>query len=323
MVLMRYQQDLQVMLRDRLRRLMTTGFETYVHEVNLIASWMNGQPAVRGVLDEIATAEADVSVAEWKSLCGTHRGLAWPTTTEPGRANLVWRYMLDLAADQPDAAWQFAHNFVSENNFNVMVRGLTEQVLAPLFDFLGERIADESSVLYLLERYVRRVEWFDRDMLYERYTANTRQGEKVYDDDLRRFLFDQGIDMPFSQPKSASGLSDVVGNLDSEDPLVCEIKLFDGGDHGKRNLASGVHQLLNYANDYTKHAAYLVVINLSGQPLELPSDDDAKRWPPYVTISGVRLHLLTVRALPTVSASKLGKAKPTVVSRDDLTDPDA
>jgi hypothetical protein len=70
----------------------------------------------------------------------------------------------------------------------------------PLFDYLSERIGEDSSVLFLLERYVRRVEWFERERLHEAYAADTRQGEKVYDEDLRRFLFDQGINMPFSQP---------------------------------------------------------------------------------------------------------------------------
>jgi len=195
----------------------------------------------------------------------------------------------------------------------------------PLFDFLGDRVGAESSVLYVLERYVRRVEWFERHDLYERARVDTRKAEDVYDIDLRRFLFAEGINMPFSQAKSASGLSDVLSDLDTDDPLVCEIKIFDGADRGKRHLASGVNQAIQYATDYGKTVAHLVIINWSGRPLNLPNDGDTKpkSWPPHIDVVGVRVYLISVRALPTVSASKLGKPAPIDISRDDLVDPDA
>ncbi len=44
----------------------------------------------------------------------------------------------------------------------------------------------------------------------------------------------------FSQPRSASGESDVVANLDDEDRLVCETKLYDGDRYGKAYVAKGV-----------------------------------------------------------------------------------
>jgi hypothetical protein len=101
------------------------------------------------------------------------------------------------------------------------------------------------------------------------------QAEEVYDTDLRRFLFSEGINMPFSQAKSASGESDVLTELDTDDPLVGEVKIFGAG-RTRRDLASGVPQAISYANDYSKQVAYLMIINLSGRPLSLPSNDDLK-----------------------------------------------
>lgn len=318
---MRHQQDLQVALRDRLRRLMTTGFRTYGHEVHLICDWMRAQPALRGLLDELAVGEPDVSVEEWVGTCNNRQGLSWPTSTEAGRARLVWAWM-QTVEDEEHAVMGLGYAVTGAVNLDDMGRGLTEAVVRPFFDYIGERLGDESSVLYLLERYVRRMEWFDREALYGRYEANTQQGEKVYDIDLRRFLFDQGLNMPFSQPKSASGLSDALGELDTEDPLVCEIKLFDAGSHDKRGIVSGIHQVINYAQDYGKKSAYLLIINLSGRPLDLPTDLSEKVWPPTVDVGGVRVHLIAVRALPTASASKMGKTKPVTLTRQDLVAPD-
>jgi len=219
---------------------------------------------------------------------------------------------------------EYTHRLgVRGSGLNGNWREFAERILQPLFDYLTERIGAESSVLYVLERYVRRLEWFDRQELYARAMANTQKAEEVYDTDLRRFLFSEGVNMPFSQAKSASGLSDVLSGMETDDPLVCELKIFDGADRGKRQLGSGVNQAVQYASDYGKHTAYLVIINISGRPLSLPSESDSKMWPPDVEVAGVRVHLIAVRALPTVSASKQGKPAPVAITYEDLVNPDA
>ena len=135
---------------------------------------------------------------------------------------------------------------------------------------------------------------------------------------MRRFLFSEGINMPFSQARSASGLSDVLAGLDTEDPLVCEAKIFDAASRGKRHLASGINQVLQYATDHGKQVGYLVITNLSGRPLNLPSEDNPRTWPPRITIAGVRVYLIAVRALPTPPASKQGKPAPPTPQRATL-----
>lgn len=331
---MRYQQDLQVSLRERLRRLMVAAAEDATHEVRLVTRWMDQQPAIRAILAEAAIADQGLSPdALTSTLLNGGSGIGrqefrWPSQTEAGRAFLIWRLMLDIAAAEDDrtvdstsTVINYAHALSFQTNIDGMWRDLAERILRPLFDYLEERVGAESSILYVLERYVRRLEWFDRDELYERAVQDTRKTEEVYDADLRRFLFSEGINMPFSQAKSASGLSDVLTGLDTDDPLVCELKIFDAG-RGKRHLASGVHQAIAYAADYRKQVAYLLIINLSGRPLTFPSDDDPGIWPPRITIAGIRVYLITVRALPTASASKLGKPDPVTVTYDDLVDPD-
>jgi hypothetical protein len=83
-----------------------------------------------------------------------------------------------------------------------------------------------------------------------------------------------------------------------------------------------LHQALQYADDYGKSDAYLVVVNLSGRPIDLPSDGDDKKWPPYLDVAGVRVHLIVVRAKRLESASNLGPAKPVIFSREDFLNPD-
>lgn len=331
---MRYQQDLQVSLRDRLRRLLVAGCEDAGHEVRLVTGWIEQQPALRAILAEAERTEPGVDHDGLGSALlqgggGLGRSFRWPSQTEAGRAALIWHLMRRIAAEDRDGTEgtriviNYAHAVSSHSNMNDMWREFAERILRPLFDYLDERVGAESSVLYTLERYVRRVEWFERDDLYQRYLADRQNGEAVYDLDLRRFLFSEGINMPFSQAKSASGLSDVLTDLDTDDPFIGEVKLFDADNHRKRELATGVNQATQYAQDWAKTTGYLVTINLSGRQLELPTDGPKGTWPPYLEVGGVRIYLITVRALPVPTASQQGKPWPVSITREDLVNPDA
>jgi hypothetical protein len=119
----------------------------------------------------------------------------WPTKTESGRAVFIWDLLRHISASDREMR-QFLHVFSYEKTYDGKARDFAEQVVQPLIDYLGEQVGEGSSVLYELGRYVRQVEWFDQDYLYERFLAKTRQGEEVYDRHLREFLFREGFNMP-------------------------------------------------------------------------------------------------------------------------------
>jgi hypothetical protein len=172
--------------------------------------------------------------------------------------------------------------------------------------------------LYTLERYVLQIEWFNWERLYTQFQADSRRGEEIYDRHLREFLFGEGFNMPYSQLHSPSGRSDVLSGLESDDPLVCELKVYDSDNRDIAYLATGVTQALQYANDHGKSVAHLVIINLTDRPLQLPSDGPESVKPPYLDLPGVRVYIIQVGGLPRESASKQGKTEPLAVQRAQL-----
>jgi hypothetical protein len=331
----RYRQNLQAALRMRYKRLEASNIDDIHSEIRLVTTWISEQPTLRAILTENEHAEPWLGYDDWaeRQLADLSKGLEpaglRPCWSDAGRACLAWCLVKRLA-DTPQGREGFSghreglvEQYVKAMSYGVgSVKTFAQRIIRPLIDYLGEQIVGETAILYALERYVRRVEWFDRDELHARYRENTGNGEKTYEKDMRRFLFAEGISMPFSQAQSASGLSDVLAELDTDDPLVCELKIFDGKSRGKRYLAKGVNQAAHYAADCAKTAAYLVIINLSGRQLALPSDRPANVWPPNVELAGVHVHLVAVRALPTAPASQHGRATPVTISRADLIDVD-
>jgi hypothetical protein len=308
---------------------MTAGYGTASHEVRLAVEWIESQPALRAVLAEAALAEPDLDFEAFHESFGHLRGhLTWPSRTEEGRATLVWDLMkrhaaADAAGRGEELTMHYGHGTgFSVNNMNAMWQTFPEQVIQPLIDFLDERVGDQSSVLFVLERYVRIVEWFDRDVLHAAFEADRANGEEVYNLNLQRFLFQEGGYITHAKARSASGEADLIGGLDTDDPLVCEGKLFDS--RGKSYIARGFHQVIKYAHDYNQNVAYLVVFNMTDRLLQFPTDGPAGAWPPHIEMAGVRVYLIGIRALPpAATASKAGKATTVTLTRDDLSNPDA
>lgn len=322
---MKYQQRLQVSVRERLRKLMTVPYSSAGHEVHLAVTWINSQPALTGLLEEASQAEPDLDSERFRAGL-TDGQLSWPSRTEEGQASLIWKLMQEIAKDEvdsPDIGWQIASSYSTHKNIQDNWREFAEDILQPLFGYLSERVGAESSILHTLERYRTRIEWFDREELYARFDADRANGEEVYNLDLQRFLFLEGDHITHAKPRSASGEADLIGELDSRDPLVCDGKIFDGSGRGKGYLAKGLHQVVKYANDYAQHTAYLVIYNITDKLLELPTDGTPGAWPPYTELSGVRVYFIHIRVLPpTTTASKAGKATRVTLTHDDLTNPD-
>jgi hypothetical protein len=313
---MRYERDLQVKLQERYRRIFKADDSSFRHEVTYLRDFVQRSPALKAITDRIAADLPEVEADEWITTKFSFHEYSWPDA-ESGRAKVAWRLINrwvegENPMNQSDA-------FSYQTNFNAILRDMTEKVIEPFVEYLQEQLGSASEVLYMLERFTRRLEAFDQDELYAKYELDTKRGEALYDRYLRRFLFDQGIDYPFSQPKSASGEADVVSGLESDDPLVCEVKLYDPDkSYGVPYVAKGFQQAVSYAHDYGKNVAYLVIFNLADHGLQLPTDEETKPWPPRLHVEGVTVYMVVVHAKPRPSASKRGKSSPRVVRRDEL-----
>ena len=160
-----------------------------------------------------------------------------------------------------------------KSNFNSFHDLFTDS----LESYIDERLEKGNFMLYLLNKYKCQCEWFNNEYLIEMYEGDTVHGEDILTKHLRKFLFDNGIDYPFSEPNTPSGKPDIIYGIDTDNPLALEVKLFGGkSNYGKDYIKKGFHQSVSYANDYNKSSAFLLIFNLSDKLLEfnLLSDDE-------------------------------------------------
>jgi hypothetical protein len=311
------QRSLQIGLQERYRTLAKSEYRYFGEKAAYLRNYVLEHAALAAIVHSLDDLAPEVDPAEWVATRSVDRqGIDLPPT-EAGQAKLLW-YLLGCWAEETREVKQDDRWVSFETQFQDITRAACEQLVEPLVGYLQERLGDDSDVLRLIGRYKRRVEWFDRKRLHAEFLENQTQGEAVYDRDLRRYLFDQGIDNPFSQPRSASGEADVIALLETEDPLVLEIKLYDGEGRGIANIASGVQQAARYASDYHKTTAYVAIFNLTDRHLVLPTDDETASWPPSVRVGDVKVNLIVIQALPLPSASTQGRVQQVTVTRAQL-----
>jgi hypothetical protein len=206
------------------------------------------------------------------------------------------------------------------NSFREGQQTAIEELITPLVYFIHDSLDRSNSTIYLLEKYKRRTEWFTRSALLNSYTNAIKNFEQIFEDDLRMFLFDQGIDYPFSTPKSTSGRSDIVGAIDTSDPIIIEIKVLDKSKgYGKKRIIDGFTQIYKYANDFNKDFGYLVIFNLDDAELKILLNEKSSLFPPMLSFNNKSFFFIIVNLIYVDSASKQGKLGVIEIGENDLT----
>ncbi len=214
------------------------------------------------------------------------------------------------------------HNYyiASGSGFEEKKGNIIEVYISPIIYVLHDRLDKSNSTIYLLEKYKRRTEWFTKKELFEKYNSANKNYEQILEDDLRLFLFDQGIDYPFSTPTSASGRADIIGEIDTEDPLVIEIKIFDREKgYGKERIKDGFSQIVKYANDYNKDVGYLVIYNMDKVELNFNFSESSNIFPPSIQFNNKIFYFIVVNSAELKSASKTGTLKEIEITESELT----
>ena len=316
-----YLHNLRVRLQERRNRLYKTGYRTYDGELLYLLQFLDGNQYTRSLLNELEVSTA-VDFEQWVSEQGI-RNVQFPHS-EAGRAKVCYGILKRCASDNNGEEWvRWTRAFSSETNFDAKFRDLTEAVVDPFVNFLHDQIDDGGNILYLLERFKLKAEWFRREELYGLYQGDTSVGESSLDQELRASLFEGGVDYPFSQPSSPSGKADIVALLGSDDPLVLEVKVFDPDrSRGKSNLRQGLHQVLRYANDYNQSLGYLVMFNCSDRQLVISSEEaSGAEFPPRITYGGKTFFAIPIDIHPDIaSASKEKPASRLTIGYKELID---
>lgn len=310
--------NLRVNVQEWSSRIVKSNSDQFGHKFKFFFEKINNNQITSALLDEAKLSypiEDNLLLALFNETPYWHEKIN--ILNESHHATIAHQ-IISLLINKNDGNYQnlIYYNFGGDNHNRVAK--FVEIFINPIVTYLNDKLDESNSSLYLLSRYKKRVEWFTRKELLGKYNAATKNYEQLLDDDLRLFLFDQGIEYPFSTPNSPNGRADIVGNLETNDPLVLEVKVIDKEKgYGLNRLQDGITQILKYTHDYHKPFGFLVVFNLDELDIIYEGLDNS--WNiPKIQIGEKTIFILTINLQSLVSASKLGKLKTINVNREDL-----
>ena len=245
------------------------------------------------------------------------RGYSYTFESETDQAAFSFQ-MLRYIIKKFDNYCIHQYNFFG-GNFDSQKTNILEQYISPIINYLHDTLDRSNSIIYLLEKYKKRTEWFTRKNLFYTYKTADKNYEQILEDDLRLFLFDQGIDYPFSTPASPSGRVDIVGQIETNDPLIVEIKIFDEEKgYGKDRIKKGFTQVVNYVNDYNKDSGYLVIFNMSDIEINFTMSENDNFFPVSTVHNNKTFYFIVINCAVGESASKKGILKTVEISMNEL-----
>ena len=313
---MYYSHNLRSNLQEWKNRLYRVPFEDFGYELRDFMQKINTEKMLTGHLEDIIVNYQlnDEYLEKWMDSAHYNRDKFSSKAHQVALLFQMWKFALskfDISQILNYSCFPYGNNKQSET---------IEKYITPIVNYLHDRLDASNSTTYLLEKYKKRTEWFFAKTLLEKYNnVQNKQYEQVFDDDLRLFLFDQGIDYPFSTPKTPSGRADIVGQIETNDPLIVEVKVFDSAkNYGKDRIRDGFSQCIKYANDYNKNVAYLALFNVSPKEIIFKFAENDKFFPPKLVVGNKVFYFVVINLNQEITASKIGKTDFIVVTEDDL-----
>lgn len=132
----------------------------------------------------------------------------------------------------------------------------------------------------LLLRYKHRTEWFHREYLWE-LAHSGRSAERNLALELYAYLYDQGIDFNI-ETESIRGRIDLIAAQYSSDPLLLDVKVFDGESRDKHYICKAFRQIYTYTQHFNEPFGYLVIFDIAENELRFSLQQSLSNVPVVV-----------------------------------------
>lgn len=316
---MYYTHNLRSQIQEWRNRVYKSNYHTLHTSFLFFWDKMHAQPIIVGILNEAVIQHQLTVEKRAETFEGMIENAMWFQFDDPVKQVAILYQMQLEAIHRKYDTHSLSTDVYRDQHFDTSRDKFVEMMIQPVIDYINDLLDDGNSLLYLLEKYKRRVEWFTHSEILHKFESHTGIGEDVFDDDLRLYLFDQGIDYPFSRPRSASGQPDIVGMIDTENPLILEVKYYDGDKYKKNRIIDGFAQIVKYTGDYNKNIGYLVVFNLSQTEINIDSEDNTKQFPSRINFNNKDYFIVVINLNFDKSASTIGKLKVDNILKSELT----
>jgi hypothetical protein len=289
-----YIQHLRYKLQKRVRKLESTDVLFMFHYgLKRFFNFLEKNPVFSSLLSSINPQELNCE-ENAKKIVAKKESLAFDNELEQALTSyFVLKQYAESNNDRDLPTIMLSYGF-SKNTIDYF----RDYFLEPFYEYLDEQLDEQTLVLNFLLRYKKKVEWFNKSLLFKkieeaRKDKENRIEEKVLSPHLYEYLFDQGIEFQV-EPKTSTGRPDLVID-EMRKELAADSKIYD--PKNKSYISKGVSQVYTYLQDTGKQFGYFIVFNPSEKMLEFSIDEQTNPLP-HLQIGNKTIFLMTVDINP-------------------------
>lgn len=301
-----YIQNIRYKLQKRVRRLNSIDQQFFPFALKQFWHYLENDAIYRGLLDELEIQSTKIEDDIKSILEGT--SLVFDTEQEQIIASYSVLKTCALS-ENTDLVHNISFTYGRQSSRSENLDYFRDFFLEPFYEYLDEGLDSQSLMLFLLNQYKHKSEWFKRDSLYDIWENNTQKGEKLLALNLYEYLHDQGVQFSI-EPSSISGEADIVSSQKDSEPLIADAKIFNPEkSQGADYIAKGFRQVYDYLLDYNEAFGYLIIYKTADTYLRF-AFPNADQSTPYFQHNNKTIFFIVVDIFPHAkSASKRGKMK--------------
>lgn len=308
-----YIQNIRYKLQKRYRKVNSVESQFFHHQLNQFWCFIQEHFIIKDILDDILIRYPEIKIdTEYIPSCNDE-------VFKNENTNVVAAYHIIDACIKSDM-YEVEEHVGREcrgnrGDANESLESFKSLFVEPLYEYIDEQLDEQRAILNLLRRYKHKCEWFPNAHLKE--LAN-KDKEKDLSYHLYEFLYDQGLDFSI-EPSSASGSPDLIASQNSEDPLIADVKVFDGDDRGKSYIVEGFNQIYTYTLNYNEPFGYLIIFKTCEKDIKFSLANETYSTP-YVIHNNKTIFIITIDvcSYDGKTASKRGRLKASEIKEEDL-----
>lgn len=300
-------------------RIKQTKNENIKANISQLVSYIENDKELKGSFSALINyeEEAETNKAIWLKICKSDFYSNLTFSCKESQVLFCYKILkakLESNSDWYDNVCALTSNMYSTNiTFDIVWSQFISYFIEPIIFHLKESIQRKDNYLDLLVSYKKRTEWFTKRKL-----NNERIIEDDLELDLRQFLFENGVEYPFSNPKIINNRPDVVANIEHNYSLIVEVKFMNSKqNYGIERLKQGITQSIKYASELSKTSSYLVFYIFDNIFLDFKFANNEMDLSIRFSMSDINVHIIPIYMYDNESASKM-KPKTIEITIDDL-----
>lgn len=305
----RYIQNLRKKLKRRAERLKSASLNTFYSYLKQFINFIDENFILKRVVNDLCIRNTDAEEAT-KSFIDNHSIKVSPE--EDAYAAMCYLVLKEsVGSNESKSPIKYGSYFKERESCSETeaINLFIFNILDFFYIYIDEELEKVNIALVILMKYKYKCEWFCRNKLYklwqEKEGRKRRIGENKLKINMVEYLYDQGIELTFTEPLSPSGRVDLVLLQKGDRKLIIEGKVFTS----KAKIRKDLRQLYSYLEDYHDPFGYLVIFNPTTNNIALDTHSISNT--PYINYkNNKKVFLVVINIYPSQSpASTLKKIK--------------